>query len=38
MISYIEAHIADGGRFWHVARHMIGLYHNCQGHGNGAAR
>lgn len=31
MVDYIEAHIADGGRFWHVARHMIGLYHNCPG-------
>lgn len=31
MITYIEDHIASGGRFWHVARHMIGLYHNCPG-------
>lgn len=31
MVMYIEDHIRDGGRFWHVARHMIGLYQNCPG-------
>lgn len=31
MAEYIAQHIAEGGRFWHVARHMIGLYHNCPG-------
>ncbi|MCH8502197.1 MAG: tRNA dihydrouridine(20/20a) synthase DusA [Aliidiomarina sp.] len=31
MVLYIEEHIRNGGRFWHVARHMIGLYQNCPG-------
>lgn len=31
MHQYIEQHIAAGGRFWHVARHMLGLYQNCPG-------
>lgn len=31
MHQYIEQHIRSGGRFWHVARHMIGLYHNSPG-------
>ncbi|RUO34337.1 tRNA dihydrouridine(20/20a) synthase DusA [Aliidiomarina shirensis] len=31
MIAYIEQHIDAGGRFWHVARHMLGLYQNCPG-------
>ncbi|RUO20034.1 tRNA dihydrouridine(20/20a) synthase DusA [Aliidiomarina iranensis] len=31
MATYIEEHIAAGGRFWHVARHMLGLYQNCPG-------
>lgn len=31
MATYIEAHIAQGGRFWHVARHMLGLFQACPG-------
>lgn len=31
MANYIEQHIATGGRFWHVARHMLGLFQNCPG-------
>lgn len=31
MAPYIEAHIAGGGRFWHVARHMLGLFQGCPG-------
>lgn len=31
MVDYIEEHIRNGGRFWHIARHMIGLYQNCPG-------
>lgn len=31
MYLYIEEHIRAGGRFWHVARHMLGLYQNCPG-------
>ncbi|MFU8784297.1 tRNA dihydrouridine(20/20a) synthase DusA [Aliidiomarina sp.] len=31
MHTYIEEHIRAGGRFWHVARHMLGLYQNCPG-------
>ncbi len=26
MIPYIDQHIANGGRTWHVARHMLGLF------------
>lgn len=26
MFPYIEQHIANGGRLWHVARHMLGLF------------
>lgn len=26
MLPYIQQHIAQGGRLWHVARHMLGLY------------
>lgn len=26
MMRYIELHIAEGGRPWHVARHMLGLF------------
>ena len=28
---YIERHIASGGKFWHVARHMLGLFQNRPG-------
>lgn len=31
MAAYIEQHIAAGGKFWHVARHMLGLFQNCPG-------
>ncbi|MCC5880858.1 MAG: tRNA dihydrouridine(20/20a) synthase DusA [Idiomarina sp.] len=31
MVPYIERHIAAGGRFWHVARHMLGLFQSCPG-------
>ncbi|MBA3988021.1 MAG: tRNA dihydrouridine(20/20a) synthase DusA [Idiomarina sp.] len=31
MAPYIENHIRQGGRFWHVARHMLGLFQNCPG-------
>ncbi|RUO30078.1 tRNA dihydrouridine(20/20a) synthase DusA [Aliidiomarina sedimenti] len=31
MADYIERHIAAGGRFWHVARHMLGLFQNRPG-------
>lgn len=31
MINYIDAHVADGGRPWHVARHMIGLFQGGPG-------
>lgn len=31
MAAYIEQHIASGGKFWHVARHMLGLFQNCPG-------
>lgn len=31
MAEYIEQHIAQGGRFWHVARHMLGLFQNRPG-------
>lgn len=31
MAEYIERHINAGGRFWHVARHMLGLFQNCPG-------
>lgn len=31
MIAYTEAHIAAGGRAWHVARHMLGLYQQLPG-------
>lgn len=31
MGAYIEAHISQGGRFWHIARHMLGLFQNCPG-------
>ncbi|RUO30406.1 tRNA dihydrouridine(20/20a) synthase DusA [Aliidiomarina soli] len=31
MADYIERHIEAGGRFWHVARHMLGLFQNRPG-------
>ncbi|RTE87660.1 MULTISPECIES: tRNA dihydrouridine(20/20a) synthase DusA [Gammaproteobacteria] len=31
MIPYIEQHIKGGGKFWHVARHMLGLFHGQPG-------
>ncbi len=31
MLPYVEQHIADGGRVWHVARHMLGLFQGQPG-------
>ena len=31
MIPYIERYMASGGRFWHVVRHMLGLYQGQPG-------
>ena len=31
MIQYMERHVANGGRPWHVARHMIGLFQGGPG-------
>lgn len=31
MIPYINSHIRQGGRAWHVARHMLGLYQGMAG-------
>ena len=31
MFPYIEQYIAAGGRFWHVVRHMLGLYQGLPG-------
>lgn len=31
MIHYTEAHVAQGGRPWHVVRHMIGLFQGGPG-------
>ncbi|RUO72814.1 tRNA dihydrouridine(20/20a) synthase DusA [Idiomarina seosinensis] len=31
MIPYIAAHIAQGGRAWHVVRHMLGLFQAQKG-------
>src|SRR5690554_2000105 len=31
MITYIDLHVAQGGRPWHVARHMIGLFQGGPG-------
>ncbi|RUO39400.1 tRNA dihydrouridine(20/20a) synthase DusA [Aliidiomarina taiwanensis] len=31
MIPYIEGYLAKGGRFWHVVRHMLGLYQGLPG-------
>lgn len=31
MIPYINQHVADGGRCWHVVRHMLGLFQGAPG-------
>lgn len=31
MIKYINSHVADGGRAWHVIRHMLGLCNGLAG-------
>ncbi|MEZ5647646.1 MAG: tRNA dihydrouridine(20/20a) synthase DusA [Alphaproteobacteria bacterium] len=31
MIPYIDRHIAEGGRLWDVARHILGLANNLRG-------
>ncbi|SEL57894.1 tRNA-U16,U17-dihydrouridine synthase [Colwellia chukchiensis] len=31
MASYIDQHVASGGRAWHVARHMLGLCNGLAG-------
>lgn len=31
MIPYIESHLQQGGRCWHVARHMLGLFQGQPG-------
>lgn len=31
MLPYIEQHIRNGGRLWHVARHMLGLFQGLPG-------
>ena len=31
MIPYIKQHLAQGGRCWHVARHMLGLFQGQPG-------
>lgn len=31
MFPYIERYLAEGGRFWHVVRHMLGLYQGLPG-------
>lgn len=31
MIPYIDNHIRQGGRAWHVARHMLGLFQGMEG-------
>ena len=31
MLPYIESQVAAGGRFWHVARHMLGLFQGVPG-------
>lgn len=31
MIPYITAHVAQGGRAWHVVRHMLGLFQSQPG-------
>lgn len=31
MVAYTTAHVAAGGRCWHVARHMLGLFQGLPG-------
>ena len=31
MITYVNAHISQGGRAWHVVRHMLGLFQGQPG-------
>lgn len=31
MVAYTNQHIANGGRAWHVARHMLGLFQGLPG-------
>ena len=31
MIEYVDHHVANGGRAWHVARHMLGLCNGLAG-------
>lgn len=31
MVPYIKQHIEQGGRFWHVVRHMLGLFQGQPG-------
>lgn len=31
MATYIEQYLSEGGRFWHVARHMLGLFQASPG-------
>jgi len=31
MLPYIQHHVSQGGRFWHVARHMLGLFQGLPG-------
>jgi tRNA-dihydrouridine synthase A len=31
LIPYVERHLAAGGRLGSVTRHILGLYHGCQG-------
>ncbi len=31
MLPYVEQHLSQGGRAWHVARHMLGLYQGLPG-------
>ncbi len=31
LIPYMEARIRDGASFWHIARHVLGLYHGEPG-------
>ena len=31
MVEYVNAHVANGGRAWHVYRHMLGLCNGLPG-------
>ena len=31
MFDYIENHMLDGGRFWQVVRHMLGIFQGMPG-------